>query len=118
MNEATETPPQQTAQKAPAAEGDVLEAIKDVVDPELGPTSWTRLDYGARCTRQHRDPRHDSDQRGLPQTDVIEDQNRPRARPLVEDVTDRLGVDAAVGTGQGRRRRPRPAAGAALGFNV
>ena len=91
---------------------DVPEAMKDVVDPELGINVVDLgLVYGVHV---------DEDANAVldmtltsaacPLTDVIEDQTHGALEGLVNDVAHQLGLDAAVGPGQDHRRRPRAAA--------
>ena len=95
---------------------DLEEAMRDVVDPELGINVVDLgLVYGMNVEKAE-------DGTGLvalidmtltspacPLTDVIEDQNRPGQRDK-----DQLGLEPAVGPGQDHRRRPRAIAGTRL----
>ena len=92
---------------------DVTEALKDVVDPELGINVVDLgLVYGVHL---------DDDTNAVidmtltsaacPLTDVIQDQTNTALEGMVNDVAHQLGLDAAVGSGQDHRRRPRAAAG-------
>ena len=106
-----------------AALDDVEEALKDVVDPELGINVVDLgLIYGIHVDDENVatiDMTLTS--AACPLTDVIEDQaraallHRPRRRP-VQRHPAQLGVAAAVGPRQDHRRGPRPAR--SLGFNV
>ena len=115
--------PQGDAAPATGAAGtdpeDVLEALRDVVDPELGINVVDLgLVYGLAIGE---DGVTTIDMTltsaACPLTDVIEDQagqwaggaGRPRAR-----LPDQLGLDAALGPGQDHRRRPRAAQGPRL----
>ena len=94
---------------------DLTEAMKDVVDPELGINVVDLgLVYGIHL---------DDDTNAVidmtltsaacPLTDVIQDQTNQALEGLVNDVLINW-VDAPVGPGQDHRRRPRPAAGAGV----
>ena len=91
---------------------DVEEAMRDVVDPELGINVvdlglvyGIHVDDDNACTLDMT-----LTSAACPLTDVIEDQtNSALVRPGQGDP-DQLGLDAAVGPGQDHRRRPRPAA--------
>jgi metal-sulfur cluster biosynthetic enzyme len=110
-----------TAGAAPAAlpvEDDVLEAMKDVVDPELGINVVDLgLVYGAQV---HEDRTVTLDMTltsaACPLTDVIEDQTRSALEPLVADVhinwvwMPPWGPDKITDDGRDQLR--------ALGFNV
>ena len=91
---------------------DLLEALRDVVDPELGVNVVDLgLVYGVTLA---------SDKvltidmtltsAACPLTDVIEDQARSALEGLVSRLPDQLGLAAAVGPGQDHRGRPRAAA--------
>ena len=104
----------ETAEADPFA-ADVIEAMKDVVDPELGINVVDLgLVYGVNV--------HDGHEVTLdmtltsaacPLTDVIEDQTPRPCRPR-DEPHDQLGLDAAVGSGQDHRRRARAVAGTRL----
>ena len=106
---------------AKAAIADVEEAMKDVVDPELGINVVDLgLVYGVHVDDENvatLDMTLTS--AACPLTDVIEDQTRqalctrPRRR-AGQRLPDQLGLDAAVGPRQDHRRGPRPAARARL----
>ncbi len=91
---------------------DVTEAMKDVVDPELGINVVDLgLVYGVHLdddTNVVIDMTLTS--AACPLTDVIQDQTNTALEGLVNDVADQLGLDAAVGPRQDHRRRPRAAA--------
>ncbi len=86
---------------------DLMEALRDVVDPELGINVVDLgLIYGVHVD--------ESDvatidmtltSAACPLTDVIEDQARTATDGLVQRPADQLGLDAAVGPGQDHRRR-------------
>ena len=91
---------------------DVTEAMKDVVDPELGINVVdlglvydVHLDEGTNVVLDMT-----LTSAACPLTDVIQDQTNQALEGLVNDVDDQLGLDAAVGPGQDHRRRPRAAA--------
>ncbi len=95
---------------------DVTEALKDVVDPELGINVVDLgLVYGVHL---------DDDTNAVidmtltsaacPLTDVIQDQTNTALEGMVNDVAHQLGLDAAVGSRQDHRRRPRAAPGSGL----
>ena len=118
MSEAVQTPTAADAPKANAAEGDVIEAMKDVVDPELGINVVDLgLVYGAQV---HDDGTCTLDMTltsaACPLTDVIEDQTRSAMEPFTEDVTINWvwmppwGPDKITDDGRDQLR--------ALGFNV
>ncbi len=101
-----------------AADDDVLEAMKDVVDPELGINVVDLgLVYGAQV---HEDNTVTLDMTltsaACPLTDVIEDQTRNALSPLVDDVRINWvwmppwGPDKITDDGRDQLR--------ALGFNV
>ncbi len=118
MSEAVQTPTAADVPKAVAAEDDVIEAMKDVVDPELGINVVDLgLVYGAQV---HDDGTCTLDMTltsaACPLTDVIEDQTRSALEPLVADVTINWGwmppwgPDKITDDGRDQLR--------ALGFNV
>ncbi len=83
-----ETPTAGDVPKQKASEDDVLEAMKDVVDPELGINVVDLgLVYGAQV---HEDNTVTLDMTltsaACPLTDVIEDQTRSALGPFVDDV--------------------------------
>ena len=100
---------------------DIEEAMKDVVDPELGINVVDLgLVYGVHVDDENvatLDMTLTS--AACPLTDVIEDQTRsalctgPGRRPR-QRLPDQLGLDAAVGSRQDHRRGARPAALARL----
>ena len=109
-----------------AAQGDELiadleEAMRDVVDPELGINVVDLgLVYGLNVekgeARRRGVDRHDADLGGLSadrrhRGSVAHRAGRRRAR---ERNQDQLGVESAVGTGQDHRGRPRAATGPRL----
>ena len=105
------TGPQALTDLTPEQE-DVLEALRDVVDPELGINVVDLgLVYGLDI---------DADRvatidmtltsAACPLTDVIEDQARDALGRPRDRLPHQLGVDAAVGPGEHHRRRPRAAA--------
>jgi metal-sulfur cluster biosynthetic enzyme len=113
-----ETPTLATEPKTKPAEEDVLEAMKDVVDPELGINVVDLgLVYGAQI---HDDVTVTLDMTltsaACPLTDVIEDQTRAALGPLVNDVRINWvwmppwGPDKITDDGREQLR--------ALGFNV
>ena len=95
---------------------DIEEALKDVVDPELGINVVDLgLIYGLHL--------EDDDSLTIdmtltsaacPLTDVIEDQTQTRAGRTGRPVGDQLGLDAPVGHGDDHRRRSRPTARSGL----
>ena len=105
--------------RAPSID-DLEEAMRDVVDPELGINVVDLgLVYGIR-RRQDNTATIDMTltSAACPLTDVIEDQARAaltggRRRPRRRHP-DQLGLDAAVGSGEDHRGRPGAAAGARL----
>ena len=115
-----ETPAELPAYKSALLE-DLEEAMRDVVDPELGVNVVDLgLVYGIDVDEsQRRHPRHDADLGGLPADRRHRGpgppgaDRRPRPRPGRRHP-DQLGLDAAVGPGQDHRRRPRAAARARL----
>ncbi len=115
MSEPTETPVQE---RAKPSEDDVLEAMKDVVDPELGINVVDLgLVYGLQV---HDDSTVTLDMTltsaACPLTDVIEDQTRNALGPWVDDVRINWvwmppwGPDKISDDGREQLR--------ALGFNV
>ena len=113
-----ETPTAADAPKTQAVEADVIEAMKDVVDPELGINVVDLgLVYGAQV---HADNTVTLDMTltsaACPLTDVIEDQTRSALAPLVDDVRINWvwmppwGPDKITDDGRDQLR--------ALGFNV
>jgi metal-sulfur cluster biosynthetic enzyme len=113
-----ETPTAATEPKTKPAEEDVFEAMKDVVDPELGINVVDLgLVYGAQI---HDDITVTLDMTltsaACPLTDVIEDQTRSALAPLVNDVRINWvwmppwGPDKITDDGREQLR--------ALGFNV
>jgi metal-sulfur cluster biosynthetic enzyme len=113
-----ETPTAATAIKVKPAEDDVIEAMKDVVDPELGINVVDLgLVYGAQI---HDDLTVTLDMTltsaACPLTDVIEDQTRSALAPLCNDVRINWvwmppwGPDKITDDGREQLR--------ALGFNV
>ncbi len=113
-----ETPTLATEPKPKPAEEDVIEAMKDVVDPELGINVVDLgLVYGAQV---HDDVTVTLDMTltsaACPLTDVIEDQTRAALEPLVNDVRINWvwmppwGPDKITDDGREQLR--------ALGFNV
>ncbi len=114
----TQTPTAATEPKTKPAEDDILEAMKDVVDPELGINVVDLgLVYGAQI---HDDVTVTLDMTltsaACPLTDVIEDQTRSALAPLVNDVRINWvwmppwGPDKITDDGREQLR--------ALGFNV
>ena len=109
--------PEQTASSVPADVAkieDIEEAMRDVVDPELG---INVVDLGlVYDIRVEKDNSATLDMTltsaACPLTDVIEDQTSAALTSggLVERLPDQLGLDAAVGPGKDHRRRPRAAA--------
>ncbi len=113
-----ETPTAATTPKAKPVEDDIIEAMKDVVDPELGINVVDLgLVYGAQI---HDDITVTLDMTltsaACPLTDVIEDQTRAALEPLVNDVRINWvwmppwGPDKITDDGREQLR--------ALGFNV
>jgi metal-sulfur cluster biosynthetic enzyme len=113
-----ETPTAATEPKTKPTEDDVLEAMKDVVDPELGINVVDLgLVYGAQI---HDDVTVTLDMTltsaACPLTDVIEDQTRSALEPFVNDVRINWvwmppwGPDKITDDGREQLR--------ALGFNV
>ncbi len=113
-----ETPTAADQPKVTASEDDVVEAMKDVVDPELG---INVVDLGLLYGQQvHEDRTVTLDMTltsaACPLTDVIEDQTRTALEPLVDDVRINWvwmppwGPDKITDDGREQLR--------ALGFNV
>ena len=113
-----DTPTAAAGAAALPAEDDVIEAMKDVVDPELG---INVVDLGLVYGAQVHDDRTVTLDMTLtsaacPLTDVIEDQTRSALAPLVEDVhinwvwMPPWGPDKITPDGREQLR--------ALGFNV
>ena len=113
-----ETPTAGDVVRALATEDDIIEAMKDVVDPELGINVVDLgLVYGAQV---HEDNTVTLDMTltsaACPLTDVIEDQTHSALGPLVEDVRINWvwmppwGPDKITDDGRDQLR--------ALGFNV
>jgi metal-sulfur cluster biosynthetic enzyme len=113
-----ETPTAADAAPTKATEDDVIEAMKDVVDPELGINVVDLgLVYGAQV---HEDNTVTLDMTltsaACPLTDVIEDQTNAALGPLVDDVRINWvwmppwGPDKITDDGRDQLR--------ALGFNV
>jgi len=113
-----DTPTTGSVPKARASEEDVMEAMKDVVDPELGINVVDLgLVYGSQV---HEDGTCTLDMTltsaACPLTDVIEDQTRSALAPFVEDVSINWvwmppwGPDKITDDGREQLR--------ALGFNV
>lgn len=107
---------------APAEEllADVEEAMRDVVDPELG---INVVDLGLVYGLDVQDGDEGTvalidmtlTSAACPLTDVIEDQSRSAGRQWPgRRHPHQLGVEPAVGPGQDHRRRPRTIAGARL----
>ena len=113
-----ETPTAADAPRVKASDDDVVEAMKDVVDPELG---INVVDLGLLYGQQvHDDHTVTLDMTltsaACPLTDVIEDQTRTALEPLVDDVRINWvwmppwGPDKITDDGREQLR--------ALGFNV
>jgi metal-sulfur cluster biosynthetic enzyme len=113
-----ETPTAADAPRALPTEDDITEAMKDVVDPELG---INVVDLGLLYGNQvHEDKTVTLDMTltsaACPLTDVIEDQTRNALAPLVDDVRINWvwmppwGPDKITDDGRDQLR--------ALGFNV
>ena len=113
-----ETPTAADAARVKASDDDVIEAMKDVVDPELG---INVVDLGLLYGQQvHDDHTVTLDMTltsaACPLTDVIEDQTRTALEPLVDDVRINWvwmppwGPDKITDDGREQLR--------ALGFNV
>ena len=96
---------------SPMSVADVEEAMRDVIDPELGINVVDLgLVYGVvRRPEQPRGDRHDADVGGVPADRRHRGPVRSGARGDRRRVPDQLGLDAAVGPGQDHRRRPRAA---------
>jgi metal-sulfur cluster biosynthetic enzyme len=112
------TPTAADADRALATDDDVVEAMKDVVDPELG---INVVDLGLLYGQQvHADNTVTLDMTltsaACPLTDVIEDQTRSALAPIVDDVRINWvwmppwGPDKITDDGRDQLR--------ALGFNV
>jgi metal-sulfur cluster biosynthetic enzyme len=112
------TPTAADADRALATDDDVVEAMKDVVDPELG---INVVDLGLLYGQQvHADNTVTLDMTltsaACPLTDVIEDQTRSALAPIVDDVRINWvwmppwGPDKISDDGRDQLR--------ALGFNV
>ena len=101
-----------TTTTAPPNVADVEEAMRDVVDPELGINVVDLgLVYGITVDAQsHAVLDMTLTSAACPLTDVIEDQTAQALEGLGHVHRDQLGVDAAVGPGQDHRGRPRAAA--------
>ncbi len=95
---------------------DVEEAMRDVVDPELGINVVDLgLVYGVHIDDDNAvtlDMTLTS--AACPLTDVIEDQTNQAMAEHRQQHQDQLGLDATVGAGQDHRRGSRAAAGAGL----
>ena len=113
-----ETPTAADTPRVKASDDDVIEAMKDVVDPELG---INVVDLGLLYGQQvHDDHTVTLDMTltsaACPLTDVIEDQTRTALEPLVDDVRINWvwmppwGPDKITDDGREQLR--------ALGFNV
>ena len=113
-----ETPTAADAPRVKASDDDVIEAMKDVVDPELG---INVVDLGLVYGAQVHDDRTVTLDMTLtsaacPLTDVIEDQTRSALGPIVDDVhinwvwMPPWGPDKITDDGREQLR--------ALGFNV
>ncbi len=113
-----ETPTAADAVRVKASDDDVIEAMKDVVDPELG---INVVDLGLLYGQQvHDDHTVTLDMTltsaACPLTDVIEDQTRAALEPFVDDVRINWvwmppwGPDKITDDGREQLR--------ALGFNV
>ncbi len=106
MTETTTSSPNSQANVA-----DVEEALRDVVDPELGINVVDLgLVYGITIDQNHAVIDMTLTSAACPLTDVIEDQTEQALEGLVAVLPDQLGLDAAVGPGQDHRRRSRAAA--------
>ena len=112
------TPTESDAVRVKATDDDIVEAMKDVVDPELG---INIVDLGLLYGQQvHDDNTVTLDMTltsaACPLTDVIEDQTRSALAPLVDDVhinwvwMPPWGPDKITDDGRDQLR--------ALGFNV
>ena len=91
---------------------DIEEALKDVVDPELGINVVDLgLIYGlAPRRRRFLDHRHDADLGCLPADGCDRGPDPDGAGRTGRPVGDQLGLDAPVGHGDDHRRRSRPTA--------
>ena len=100
----------------PANVADVEEALRDVIDPELGINVVDLgLVYGVQLDEnQHAVIDMTLTSAACPLTDVLEDQTARVPRGPRGRLQDQLGVDAAVGPRQDHRRRSRAAQGARL----
>ncbi|WP_141586121.1 metal-sulfur cluster assembly factor [Actinomadura sp. WMMA1423] len=119
---ATDTPAQETPAKAPeaalsAAEEEILEALKDVVDPELGINVVDLgLVYGVDLADEVATLDMTLTSAACPLTDVIEDQAHSALEGLAKDVKINWvwlppwGPDKITDEGRDQLR--------ALGFNV
>ena len=113
-----ETPTASDRPKVVATEDEVIEAMKDVVDPELGINVVDLgLIYGITVDAQkHAVIDMTLTSAACPLTDVIEDQTRSAMEPFTEDVTINWvwmppwGPDKITDDGRDQLR--------ALGFNV
>ena len=96
---------------SPISVADVEEAMRDVIDPELGINVVDLgLVYGVVVDQNnHAVIDMTLTSAACPLTDVIEDQSAAVAGGDRRRLPDQLGVDAAVGPGQDHRRRPRAA---------
>ena len=101
-----------TQTSTPANVADVEEALRDVVDPELGINVVDLgLVYGITVDGQnHAVIDMTLTSAACPLTDVIEDQTAAVPRGPRRVLPRQLGLDAAVGPRQDHRRRPRAAA--------
>ena len=106
-----------TATLAPEKYDEVQEALKDVMDPELG---INVVDLGLIYDLGW-DDENDAlvihmtlTSAGCPLTDVLEEQTAQALDEVVERVPHQLGVDAAVGSRADHRRRSRHDAGPRL----
>ncbi len=114
MSEATETPT--AVVKTKPLEDDIIEAMKDVVDPELG---INVVDLGLVYGAQVHDDITVTLDMTLTSAACPLDRRHRGPDPLGAGAArqrraDQLGVDAAVGSGQDHRRRSRAAAGPRL----
>ena len=95
---------------SPALFDQVEEALKDVMDPELG---INVVDLGLIYDLAWDDENNaliismTLTSAGCPLTDVLEEQTAESARRHRRGVPHQLGVDAAVGSRADHRRRPR-----------
>ena len=106
----------QPADPAQTSLEDVEEALKDVIDPELGVNVVDLgLLYGLRTRRRRRPAdRHDADHGGLPAHDVIEEQVEQALDGIVDDWRINWVWMPPWGPETDHRRRPRPDAGPRL----